>query len=74
MIYPITLTSCEHAKKLSDEAAESQLGITVSYNNVILDPRSILGLLSLVGKKIMLVAPDHSNPKDFWRLIEHVSC
>ena len=72
MVYPLALKSCEHARQLSEVAAESGLRLTVSFNNTVLDPRSILGLLTLVGKNVMLVAPDHSSPKDFWKLIQKV--
>ena len=69
VVYPITIKSSADARILSEVSAEADLGVTVSYGTVILDPRSILGLLTLVGKRVLLVAPDHSNPNEFWRLI-----
>lgn len=69
MVYPITIKSSTEAHRLSEIAAEADLGVTVSYGTVVLDPRSILGLLTLVGKRVLLVAPDHSNPNEFWQLI-----
>ena len=69
MVYPITIKSSTEAHRLSEIVAEADLGVTVSYGTVVLDPRSILGLLTLVGKRVLLVAPDHSNPNEFWQLI-----
>ncbi len=73
VVYPITIKSTTEARQLSEVAAEADLGVTVSYGTVILDPRSLLGLLTLVGKRVLLVAPDHSNPQDFWQLINKLS-
>lgn len=72
MVYPVHIKSTEDAIRICEEAAAADLGVTISCGNVILDPRSILGLLALVGKEALLVAPDHSDPYEFRHLIEKI--
>ena len=73
MVYPIQIESTEDAIRICKEAAAADLGVTISCGLVILDPRSILGLLALIGKEALLVAPDHSNPNEFRELIKKIS-
>ena len=73
MVYPIQIKSSVDAVKICKEAAAADLGITVSCGTIIIDPRSILGLLALVGKQALLVAPDHSNPNEFRHFIKRIS-
>ena len=72
MVYPIQIESTEDAIRICKETAAADLGVTISCGSVILDPRSILGLLALIGKKVLLVAPDHSNPNEFRHLIDKI--
>ena len=72
MVYPIHIESTEDAIRICEKAAAADLGVTISCGTVILDPRSILGLLALVGKEALLVAPDHSNPDEFRDLIKKI--
>ena len=69
---PIYLKDVATARKISDMSAAAGIGVTVSCGTVILDARSILGLLSLIGQHIYLSAPDHSNPEDFSKLIKKI--
>ena len=73
MVYPVRIKSAEDAVKICQEAAAADLGVTISCGTVILDPRSILGLLALVGKQALVVAPDHSNPSEFRHFIKKIS-
>jgi hypothetical protein len=73
MVFPIQIKNSRDAVKLSKEAAAADLGVTISCGTVILDPRSILGLMALIGKKAFLVAPDHSNPDLFMEFIKRIS-
>ena len=72
MVYPVQIKSIEDAVKICQEAAAADLGVTISCGTTIIDPRSILGLLALVGKEALLVAPDHSNPDEFRHLIKKI--
>jgi hypothetical protein len=73
MTYPIQIKNSRDAVRLSKEAAAADLGVTISCGTIILDPRSVLGLLALIGKQALLVAPDHSNPNEFRELIKKLS-
>ena len=73
MTYPIQIKNSRDAVRLSKEAAAADLGVTISCGTIILDPRSVLGLMALVGKQALLVAPDHSNPNEFRELIRKIS-
>ena len=73
MTYPVRIKSTEDAVKICQEAAAADLGVTISCGTIIIDPRSILGLLALIGKQALLVAPDHSNPTEFRHFIKRIS-
>ena len=73
MTYPIQIKSTKDAIRICEKAAAADLGVTISCGTTTLDPRSILGLLALVGKQALLVAPDHSNPNEFMELIKRIS-
>ena len=72
MVFPVQIKSTEDAIRICEEAAAADLGVTISCGSITLDPRSILGLLALVGKEALLVAPDHSNPDEFRNLIKKI--
>jgi hypothetical protein len=62
----------EDVMKVSEEAAKAGLNVSVNYGYVTVDPRSILGLFTMMGKEVALVAPDHTNPKEFQKLIRRM--
>lgn len=70
MIYPIKLDSKEDVIKLNNFAAEEDYNLSVSCGSTMVDAKSLLALFTLVGQSVILVAPDHLNPKKFMRLIE----
>ena len=44
--------------------------MSVSCGNHMIDPRSILGLFTFIGKDALLVAPDDMNPNYFMRIVK----
>lgn len=72
MTYPIEIKTREDVIKLNKEATKSDIKLSISTGTTILDPRSILCLFALIGKKVNLVAPDHSDPNNFLRLIKRM--
>ena len=72
MVYPIQIKDARDAAKISEASAAADLDVTISCGPVIIDPRSILGLLALIGKDALLVAPDHINPCEFRQLINKI--
>jgi hypothetical protein len=73
MTHPIVLKTKEDIIKLSAAAAHADAGFTISYGSTIVDPRSVLALLTLLGKTALLVAPDHMRPELFTRFIKKIS-
>ena len=62
----------EDVVRVSEEAANAGIDMSVSCGYVMIDPRSILGLFSLIGKDALLVAPDDMNPQYFQRLVKRM--
>jgi hypothetical protein len=72
MIYPIEIKNAEDALRVSNEASRAGLDLTVSVGTIVLDPRSLLALFTLIGMKAVLVAPDNTDPEVFMRLIKRM--
>lgn len=69
MTREIDIRSREQAEKISRLACKAPYEVWVSSDTVMLDARSLLGLLSLVGRKANVVAEDNVNPAAFGRLV-----
>nr|WP_326186344.1 hypothetical protein [uncultured Oscillibacter sp.] len=69
MIREIDIRSKEQAEKINKLACEVPYEVWVSTDTVMLDARSLLGLLALVGKKANVVAEDNVNPISFGKLV-----
>lgn len=72
MICPIFMKDTADVQRVSDVAAEAGIDMSVSCGNVMIDPRSILGLFTFMGKDALLVAPDDLNPNYFMRLVKRM--
>ena len=70
MIYPIFMKDAYDVQRVSDVAAEIGIEMSVSCGNHMIDPRSILGLFTFIGKDALLVAPDDMNPNYFMRIVK----
>lgn len=69
MIREIDIKSKEQAEKINQLACEAPYEVWVSTDTVMLDARSLLGLLALVGQKANVVAEDDVNPAAFGKLV-----
>ena len=69
MVYPYKITSTEDLIKLSELACQEDFPVYISTPYGQLDARSLLGLFTVVGQDINLVASDHSCAKDFAKFI-----
>lgn len=74
MIYPIKIKSAKDVTHISELIAQSGENITITYQNITIDPRSVLGLFTMVGKNATLVGPDHMSPEKFSRLLKKLGC
>ena len=69
MVYPYRINTKDDLVKLSELACQEDYPIYISTSYGQIDARSLLGLFTVLGKDINLVAPDHSCAKDFSRFI-----
>ena len=69
MIFPVQLHDVEEARRYNQVATEQDFSIYISCDNVTIDVRSILGLLTMIGKAGVLVAPDHVSPEAFTKAL-----
>ena len=66
----IDIKTKEQAEKISDLASKAPYEVWLSTDTVMLDARSLLGILSLVGKRASVVAEDKVNPRSFSKLVD----
>ena len=52
-------------KKINEAAIKEDFDVKVSCGSVIVDAKSFLALLTLIGKNVNLVTSDSVNPKEF---------
>ena len=69
MVYPYTFKTKEDITRLCQLACEKDFPIYISTSYGQIDARSLLGLFTILGKEINLVAPDHSCAKEFSKFI-----
>ena len=69
----IDIKTKEQAEKISDLASKAPYEVWLSTNTVMLDARSLLGILSLVGKRASVVAEDNVNPRSFSKLVDKMA-
>ena len=69
----IDIKTKEQAEKISDLASKVPYEVWLSTNTVMLDARSLLGILSLVGKRASVVAEDDVDPRSFSKLVDKMA-
>ena len=69
----IDIKTKEQAEKISDLASKAPYEVWLSTDTVMLDARSLLGMLSLVGKRASVVAEDNVNPRSFSKLVDKMA-
>lgn len=69
MIKRIHLDSNERIKRISDLASKEPYEIYLSNSTTMLNAKSILGLFSLVGQDVNIVAEDNADPYRFMRVV-----
>ena len=69
----IDIKTKEQAEKISDLASKAPYEVWLSTDTVMLDARSLLGILSLVGKRACVVAEDDVNPRSFSKLVDKMA-
>ena len=69
----IDIKTREQAEKINELASKAPYEVWLSTDTVMLDARSLLGILSLVGKRACVVAEDDVNPRSFSKLVDKMA-
>ena len=69
----IVIKTRDQAEKINELASEAPYEVWLSTDTVMLDARSLLGILSLVGKRACVVAEDDVNPRSFSKLVDKMA-
>lgn len=69
MVYPYKFNTKEDLLRLSKLACKEDFPIYISTKYGQIDARSLLGLFTILGQDINLVAPDHACAKEFSKFI-----
>ena len=73
MVKEITIKDKEQVEKINKLATRAPYEVWVSDSTMMLDARSLLGLVALIGKKACVVAEDSVDPKAFARLVNKMA-
>ena len=69
----IEIKTPEQVEKINRLACEAPYEVWLSTDTLMLDARSLLGLMALVGQRVHVVAEDDVDPKLFSRLVEKMA-
>ena len=69
----IDIKTKDQAMKSNERASQAPYEVWLSTDTVMLDARSLLGILSLVGKRACVVAEDDVNPRSFSKLVDKMA-
>ena len=69
----IDIKTKDQAMKINELASQAPYEVWLSTDTVMLDARSLLGILSLVGKRAYVVAEDDVNPHSFSKLVDKMA-
>ena len=73
MVRTIEIKTAEQAEKINAVASKAPYEVWLSTPTVMLDARSLLSVMSLVGQKAFVVAEDDVNPKAFTKLVDKMA-
>ena len=69
----IEIKTPEQVEKINRLACEAPYEVWLSTDTLMLDARSLRGLMALVGQRVHVVAEDDVDPKRFSRLVEKMA-
>ena len=74
MVKSIEIKSANDVEKLNDFACSCPFDVYVDNQSIVLDARSLLGLMTLIGRKnTNLVFPDHADPKEIMKHLDKLN-
>lgn len=68
----IDITTPEQLEKINRLACKAPYEVWLSAGSIMLDARSLLGLMALVGKRVHVVVEDDVDPKRFDHLVHQM--
>ena len=68
----IEIKTPAQAEKINLLASEAPYEVWLSTDTMMLDARSLLGLMALVGKRVHVVAEDNADPKWFAHFVDRM--
>lgn len=69
MVKELTIRSSDQVERINRLASDAPYEVWLSTDVVMLDARSLLGLYTLVGQKVHVIAEDDVDPKRFAKLV-----
>lgn len=72
MMKELTIRDSDQVARINQLASDAPYEVWLSTNVVMLDARSLLGLYTLVGKKVHVIAEDDVDPKRFAKLVSQM--
>ena len=69
----IDIKTKDQAMTINELASQAPYEVWLSTDTVMLDARSLLGILSLVGRRASVVAEDDVNPQSFSKLVDKMA-
>ena len=69
----IEIRTPEQVEKINRLASKAPYEVWLSTDTVMLDARSLLGLMALVGHRVHVVAEDNVDPKGFAHLVDQMA-
>ena len=69
MMKELTIHNSDQVKRINQLASDAPYEVWLSTDVVMLDARSLLGLYTLVGQKVHVIAEDDVDPKRFAKLV-----
>ena len=73
MVSAIRFDNAEELLRFSELASKEKYNIYISSPSGMLDARSLLGLFTILGKEVSVVAPDHADPEEFCEFLNKYS-
>ena len=69
MVQPVKFETQEDLFRFSELASKQDFNIYISTSHGLLDARSLLGLFTILGQDVNIVAPDHGSADKFSKFL-----
>lgn len=73
MVKELDIKTPAQVQRINRLAAEQPYEVYLTNGTVMLDARSLLGLFTLIGQRVSVVAEDDVDPRRFGKLVQHMA-